>query len=375
MRLADFLEQHAGRIVDDAEKFAATLLPAARHLDSEALRDHLPVILEVIARDLRTVQTQEEAQHNSHGKAKPPTASPSAAETHALLRAKGGFNIEQMVGEYRALRSSVLRLWSASGDPLDPDALTDIVRFNEAIDQAVSESVVFFSTEVERWRHIFLGVLGHDLRGPLNAILLTSEVLGRAALNAPVADFTSRITRSGKRMQSLLDELLDFSRSSLGLGITIQRAPVDLAQACQEELDLLRGTLPGRRITLQLQGMTHGNYDASRIREALANLVTNAAKYGTTDGSIDITLTGDDGTVRLAVQNTGEPIPAETIHALFEPLRRGAIGPPDKADERASLGLGLFVVREIAKAHGGAVDVTSGDGKVVFSMSMPGDAG
>ena len=162
MRLADFLEHNSERIVDAAQQFAATLLPAARHLDSEALRDHIPIILAEIARDLRTAQTREEARLKSHGKLKAQHAAQTAAETHALLRAKGGFDIDQLVGEYRALRSSVLLLWAEFHDPLDPNTLADIVRFNEAVDQAVAESVAFFSTEVERWRHIFLGVLGHD---------------------------------------------------------------------------------------------------------------------------------------------------------------------------------------------------------------------
>ena len=116
------------------------------------------------------------------------------------------------------------------------------------------------------------------LRGPLNAILLTSELLGRVSDKAPVVDFSSRITRSGQRMRNLLDELLDFSRASLDMGIGIQRAPVDLAVACEEEMEVLRSALPGRQLALRVDGMGHGKFDASRIREALGNLVLNAAR-------------------------------------------------------------------------------------------------
>lgn len=83
------------------------------------------------------------------------------------------------MAEYRVMRASVMNLWLSGAGNSDPDAAQDIIRFNEAIDEAVAESVAFFTAEVDRWRHVFLGALGHDLRGPLNAILLTSELLAR----------------------------------------------------------------------------------------------------------------------------------------------------------------------------------------------------
>ncbi|WP_175145708.1 HAMP domain-containing histidine kinase, partial [Paraburkholderia phenoliruptrix] len=167
----------------------------------------------------------------------------TAAQTHALLRARAGFNINQLAAEYRALRASVLRLWMDDCAPHAPD-VGDMIRFNEAIDQALAESISFFSTHVEQTRNLLLGMLGHDLRSPLQAIQMTASYL--AALNAGhhVSDAAARLIRSGGRMQALLDDLSDFNRTRLGLGINVVPAPVDLADLLADELDELRAVHP-----------------------------------------------------------------------------------------------------------------------------------
>jgi signal transduction histidine kinase len=377
MRLADFIDANVEPIIGAAEAFAATLLPAAGHLDQEALRNHLPRILKAVALDLRAPQTAAEELQKSEGRAPHvPGAPETAAQTHALLRAHTGFDIKQLVAEYRALRAGVLRLWVREGStaPLDAQTLADMIRFNEAIDQAVAESVVHFTTEVDRWRHMFLGVLGHDLRSPLNTILLTSQLLSRLSPDAPVTQYTARLMRSGERMRALLDDLLDYSRGSLGLGIAIHRAPVDLAAVCNEEIDLLRSALPGRSLDFETEGPVQGSFDGSRIREVLANLVLNAAKYGSEGGRIRVRLSGDGQRVTLCVVNEGASIPGDELGAIFEPLRRGALQSTEEATELTSLGLGLFIVREIARAHGGEVDVVSAQGMTTFSVTLSNDA-
>jgi signal transduction histidine kinase len=371
MRLAAFIESNAEQIVSAAEDFARTLQPAAGHLDSEALRDDLPKILDAIVKDLGTPQTPAEAQRKSLGQAPLAQGAPeTAAQTHALLRAKAGFEISQMVSEYRALRASVLRLWLSPGKVLDEESSGDMERFNEAIDQAVAESVAHFTAEADRWRHIFLAVLGHDLRGPLNAVLMTAEILSRMARGTPTTAYTERLIRSGKRMKDLLDSLLDYSRSSLGQGIAIRRSRVDLATACEEELAVLRAALPGRRIDLVVTGTTEGEFDASRVRESLANLVFNAARYAVEGSPISVIVSGTEAKVSLSVANQGATIPNEVLSSLFEPLRRGQIEPADESFGRTNLGLGLFIVQEVAAAHGGTVEVTSREGRTVFTVTL-----
>jgi signal transduction histidine kinase len=284
------------------------------------------------------------------------------------LRAKDGFNVDQVVAEYRAMRAAVLRLWAADR-PLDHDDIEDMVRFNEAIDQAVAESVADFSTEAESWRQVFLGVLGHDLRGPLSVIVTTSELMSLMTRDTAFSEQTDRIIRSGRRMSKLLDDLLDYSRTSMGMGIRIARAQGELREPLQEEIDLLRTMLPGVTITFEAWGPTSGGFDGSRMREALSNLVINAAKYGAAGTDILVTLTGDGERVELVVRNAGPTLAPGSLQALFEPLNRGQT--PAGSGDRTSLGLGLFIVREIARAHGGTVSATSSDQSTAFTMRLP----
>ncbi|MEA3090375.1 MAG: hypothetical protein QOJ04_1717 [Caballeronia sp.] len=177
-------------------------------MKSLALRDHAQQILEAVAKDLSTSQTREAQAEKSMGRAPKLIGAPeTAAQTHALLRAGGGFNIKQLAAEYRALRASVLRLWMDECQPKAP-GLDDIIRFNEAIDQAFAESVGFFSEHVDQARNLLLGMLGHDMRSPLQIIQMTAAYL--AALNAgeKVSAAASRLINSGARMQAHLDDML-----------------------------------------------------------------------------------------------------------------------------------------------------------------------
>ena len=369
MRLADFIETNMEEILSDWEEFARTLLPASGGMSMSALRDHAEQIMHAVAQDLRKNQSRSEQAAKSRGETVRSAPSPeTAAETHAVLRATGGFTIQQMVAEYRALRAAVLRRWADSHEP-GPDTLSDMTRFNEAIDQAVAESVDFFTVESERWRNVFLGVLGHDLRGPLNAILLTSRLLAQMNDGTPVNDVITRLIRGGERMRQLLDDLLDYNRGSLDLGIPVTPAITDLALTCQEEIELQRVAWPDNVIELVTEGPTQGMWDASRLKQVVGNLIANAAKYGDPGTPVTVRLAGNDHDVLLSVENTGPAIAAAGMQLLFEPLRRGAHS--DVRTERTSLGLGLFIVRQIVRAHGGAVSVSSKDGKTRFDVTLP----
>jgi signal transduction histidine kinase len=369
MRLADFIDRNVPAILAEWELFASSLLPAAAGLDAAALRDHAEQILLAIAKDLHKPQTPAEQSAKAKGRAPVvPGATETAAQTHAVLRAEGGFSIRQLVAEYRALRASVLHLWGKVGT-YGPDAMEDVSRFNEAIDQAIAESVDYFTNEVDRWRAIFLGMLGHDLRGPLNAVLLTSQLISALSAGTPVSQHTEKLMHSGERMRQLLDDLLDYNRTSLDVGIRVTREPVDLATVCREEIELLRAALPASTIEFSTEGVTQGNWDASRIKQVVSNLVVNAAKYGDPSDIIRVSLHGDDVQVHLSVENKGPTIPKELLNSLFEPLRRHAA--VDSEDERVSLGLGLFIVRQVALAHGGRVTVESAGGRTVFTVTLP----
>jgi signal transduction histidine kinase len=367
MRLADCIEQNTDVIVDAAEVFVSTQLPARVHLDSETLRDHLPQILAVIVADLRETQSDREELERAEGHRDTPSGPLSPAQLHGGLRAKTGFSINHLVAEYRALRASVLRLWAALQPP-GPESFEDMMRFNQAIDQAIAESVAHHADEEEAWRQIFLGVLGHDLRGPLSAILLTSDLISKMTTDTPLSKQAKRLIKSGERMSALLDDLLDYSRTSLGIGIRITRSDSDLAAELGDEVEMLRTAWPQMSIEFHAPGPVRGNFDASRLREAVANLVNNAAKYGIADGKVSVALEHDSSHVVLSVRNKGGAIPKATLATMFEPLHRG--NKRANAEDGASLGLGLFVVREIAKAHGGDVTAESTGDSTTFAMHL-----
>jgi signal transduction histidine kinase len=261
VRLADFIVRNMENVLANWEAFAATRLPAAVSMDRLELRDHAQQILEAVALDLSTPQSPEEQTAKSKGLA--PTISPTretAAQTHAIMRAKRGYDIQQLVSEYRALRASVLCLWMDKCLPAAPH-LQDVIRFNEAIDQAVAESVGHFSAHVDQGRNLLLGMLSHDMRTPLQTMQMTARYLGELNAGADVSVAAGRLIRSGAHLQALLDDLVDYNRTNLGLGINVVPSEVDLSAVCGEELELLRGAYPGRRLEFDVVGDCQGSWD------------------------------------------------------------------------------------------------------------------
>ena len=370
MRLADFILSDMESILVEWEAFAATLFPAAANMTPLALRNDAKEILEAVAKDLSTSQTKQAQIDKSRGKApKLADAPETAAQTHAILRARSDLNISQLAAEYRALRASVLRLWTEACQPNELD-LEDVIRFNEAIDQALAESIGFFSEQVNQARNLFLGMLGHDMRNPLNTIQITASHLAALNAGAEVSEAASRLIRSGASMKALLDDLVDFNRTKLGLGINIALANVDLAIVFADELEQLRGAYPARPLELEVIGETRGRWDGLRLQQLLRNLVSNAIKYGAPDTPVRVVLTGEEADVRLEVMNSGPAIERSALDAIFDPLKRGPAQSSSYSAD-AGLGLGLYIVREIALAHGGEVDVRSGKAETVFAVRLP----
>jgi signal transduction histidine kinase len=370
MRLAEFIQNNMECILVEWEVFAATLLPAAEHMSPLALRDHAQHILEAVAKDIATSQSREEQSEKSKGRAPTQLNAPeTAAQTHAILRAQSGFDINQLVAEYRALRASVLRLWM-DASPLGGPEVEEVIRFNEAIDQAIAESVGHFHAQVERHRNLFLGMLGHDMRNPLNAIVTTASYLAALRAGDEVSQAAEILIRSGASMRSLLDDLVDFNRTKLGLGINVTPSDIDLAAAIADELKQFRGAHPDRRIDFEATGDTYGRWDGQRLQQLLRNLISNAIHHGAPETPVRVTLRGEDADVCLEVTNSGSTIDSSAASQMFDPLKRGS-GHDRSLDAREGLGLGLFIVREIAQAHGGEVAVRSNNGQNTFAVRLP----
>jgi len=373
MRLASFITDNLDAILVDWVAFAREQLPAAANLDEAALLDHGKLILQEIAVDMCRPQGDDERQAKSEGDSG--SASTSAqvpSRSHARQRERQGFQVEQLVAEYRALRATVLRLWTAASSSGQAEDLDDITRFNEAVDQAIAESLQVFVAEVDRARDLFLGMLGHDLRGPLSTIASSAAVDMRIRPNdSPRA---AVILRSVAQMKALLDDLVEYTRHRLGSGLAIAPAALQLDHFARNTLDEIEAISRGSVIELDVAGNLQGEWDARRLHQALSNLVFNALKYGLPGAPIRISLDGTrENEVVLAVQNSGRPIPQELLPTLFDPLVRAERedGGADSQIAGANLGLGLYVVREIAKAHGGSVQVTSDDSATRFELRLP----
>jgi signal transduction histidine kinase len=213
-------------------------------------------------------------------------------------------------------------------------------------------------------------MLGHDMRSPLQTIQMTASYL--VALNAgeKVASAASRLIRSGARMQALLDDLCDFNRTKLGLGINIVPTHVDLATVFADVMDQLRSIVPDRQIDLEVHGQSEGVWDGQRLQQLLGNLVLDAVKYGTPGTAVRVTVTAEAANVRLVVTNSGAAIEPSVMEQIFEPLKRG-VDQSDGYEEDSHLGLGLYIVREIAKAHGGETDMRSEKGETEFTVRLP----
>jgi signal transduction histidine kinase len=330
------------------------------------LRDHAQQILEAVAADLSTSQSPEEQAAKSMGLAPVPfPARETAAQTHAVLRAKSGYDIKQLVSEYRALRASVLSMWVDACRPAAPN-LQDVIGFDEAIDQAVAESVGHFSAQVDQARNLLLGMLSHDMRNPLQTVRMTALHLGQLNAGAEVSAAVGRLIRSGAYLQALLDDLVDFNRTNLGVGISIVPSPVDLGAICAQELEQLRVAYPDSQVQLNVVGDCQGSWDGRRVQQLLGNLVTNAFHHGVPNRPVRVAVVGEKTDVCIEVSNSGPAIDGKTLMQLFEPLKRGTAN-----GRHPGMGLGLYIVREIAKAHGGAAEARSDDRETVFMVRLP----
>jgi signal transduction histidine kinase len=368
--LSDFIAANKTLIVDECEAFARTLGPAAEDMDRAALRDHISQILVTIAADMKVPQTEWQRSEKSKGHAPVVHGAPDpAAETHGGLRAASGFDISQTAAEYRALRASVIRLWLGTSPTLGPVQVEELTRFNEAMDQALAETLLQFATAAAASRNLFLGVLSHELRTPLGTIVGSAQTLLHVANQHPqLRDSASRILRGSQRIRSILDDLLDYVHSGRGGGIRVTPADVAMDGLCTRIAGEVESAFPGSRIQLEQEGDMSGCWDEQRIAQALSNVMSNAIKYGAADAPVRVVLDGSGkDEVAVAVHNAGKRIPHETLESLFQPLVRGAVGDPTGT----SLGLGLFIVREIAIAHGGAVEVESSNTGTTFRFRLP----
>lgn len=364
MTLAELIEQDVDDVVSEWEQFARTSIPPARDLSPEELRDHARLLLLAVAADLQTVQGGADQHDKSRGEL--PENSPRITETahqHARNRFDQQFTLDQMLSEVRALRASVLRRWVGQCAHYDREAVEELIRFGEAMDQALTEAVTLFGGKVDESRGLLLGVLGHDIRTPLGAIRMSAQLLQRTkGLEEKQAKAVQRIISSSDSMRTMVDDILDFTQTSLGVRLPIATAACDLKAVCTEVVAELEALHPERKVQLVCEGDLTGQWDAARIGQMVSNLVRNAIQHGDVARPVAVTVKGRPDNVTIEVHNEGTPIPAETMGRLFEPLGQSKDVGGNRHSGSSGLGLGLYIARQIAVAHGGTLDVVSSQG-------------
>jgi signal transduction histidine kinase len=215
-----------------------------------------------------------------------------------------------------------------------------------------------------------MAVVGHDLRTPLTSIRMSAEALASAGLDPRQQARVQRILSSADRMTDMIRDLLDFSRARRGLGIVLGSDRVCLGEVCRGAVEEVRQAHAGREVALSVAEDTWLDGDRSRLGQVVSNLLVNAVQHGAPGERIEVDVSATPAAVTVRVHNQGPPIPEAALPRVFEPFRRGDADAQPRSGR--NLGLGLFIVREIVRAHGGAVEVRSraGDG-TTFTVRLP----
>ena len=373
MRLADFIVENLEPILVEWEAFARGITPG-EEMDALALRDHAGEILLATVADMRSARSSAERSARARGhRREDGTCLNGVSEQHAIGRLGSGFDLLELVSEYRALRASVLRLWHESAARSHDSDVDDVTRFNESIDQSLAKAVSSYTKRVDQSRDLFLAILGHDLRNPLNSIAMSASLLPHLVQSATEAvDVASQIATNAEVMARMISDLLDYTRTRLGAGMPVSPAPMDLGMLCQALHNEFRSAHPNRKIELRSEGDLSGRWDVDRLRQAISNLLGNAIQHSPESAPVELRLRGEPTDVVLATFNGGPPIPPGELPRIFDPLVRGSSAEHPKENRPESIGLGLYIAREIVGSHGGTVTVSSSQASgTLFTVRLP----
>lgn len=232
----------------------------------------------------------------------------------------------------------------------------------------LSEELDIKRRNEQRASDLFLAVLSHDLRNPLDAIAMTGQLLARAPASAELmSNAAARIVAASERMKHMLDDIQDYARSALGAGLSLRCAPGDLQALVSSVSDEFRASHPDVALSTAVSGETAAVWDQERLARVLSNLLRNAVEHGAAGRPIELQGESDGSTVRLRVRNEGEPIAPEVVARLFEPM----VKKTDAAAARGNMGLGLYVCHQVVRAHGGTITVASEGQVTEFLVTLP----
>ncbi|MFL6663109.1 MAG: sensor histidine kinase, partial [Rhizobacter sp.] len=249
--------------------------------------------------------------------------------------------------------------------------------FNESIDQALAESVDSYSANLANSRDMFLAILGHDLRSPLASLNGCLELLDTPGVRPAHREQALCIAkRSVASVNSMVIDLLEYTCTRLGQGIKVEPRPGDLGLLCRSAVDEIKAAYPRRSLAAEVLGELRGSFDAARLRQVLINLLSNALQHGDPESPVVLTARSLGERLTIEVRNHGTPIPPEAMQVIFDPLVQiPAMASTTPERPGSSLGLGLFIAREIVMAHGGKISVSSSHAEgTTFVVELPHEA-
>lgn len=419
MRLPDFITANVEPILAEWEQFARGIWPGPA-TDPATLRDHAEKMLHATVADMRSDQSEKQQSDKSRGRG---AGGSDAARVnresiaHGVDRVESGFDLANLIAEYRALRASVIRLWRASDPATDPSDLDDITRFNESIDQSLTHAVVAYAEHVERDRaaalaeqkalgralrelndqllvssvrqheltgqaesanaakDMFLAVLSHELRTPLTPVVLTISAL-EVDRDVPLKfrDDLAMVRRNIDLEVKLIDDLLDLSRITSGK-LRLQLQVVRVHELLSHVLRSSVSEASGKR--LRVREDLHASNDRSaadpaRLQQVFWNLVRNAVKFTPEGGEVAVRTwnAGGNGDLCVEVRDTGVGIEPKVLPLIFDAFQQGEAG---VTRQFGGLGLGLAIAKAVTEMHGGTITATSEgpDRGAVFTVALP----
>jgi signal transduction histidine kinase len=340
------------RSIHVAERWEASVreIPELQHMNRPVLFDHLFELLEGLA---AWIEGEEATAQRAFD---------ALLDGHAVQRIGHGVSLATLINEYKTLHA--ILLIDLLAVPSSEQVRRSLVRLDQGFDRAVGDSLRRYEQERAQHRERFIGVLGHDLRQPLGTIEMAVHILATAAPGPEdLATHVGRIQRACARMRRLIEDVLDFTRAHLGGGIPVEPLLHDMAEICRAAVDEVTAAYPERAIRVETRGDLRGAFDRDRILQALGNLLSNAIEHGVGELALRACEADDKRAVIVEVTSQGPPIPDEILRRIFDPFAT--------TSPRRGLGLGLYIVQQIAHAHGGVCDVASDERATTFRMRFP----
>jgi signal transduction histidine kinase len=365
MRLADF-------IVDNLDP----ILTRWHTLTQENAAHPLPGTHEIPMQMLQSIAAQLAAGPPCAPDHLPPGAHAGDPGPASLLGAEElltGATMGELIGHFHALRASVVGLWREQCTAPSARELDEVLCLNEAIDRAQADAVARFTAMMAHSQHLFLAILGHDLRNPLNATVMGASFLKRApGIATAHAEVAARIHRSGLRMGRLVEDLIDYTRIHLGSPLPMTLSKCNLGTICRAAMEELRVAHPDRSFQMKQDGDLDGVWDEGRIAQVISNLLGNALQHGARHEAARMCIESGGSDLVVRIHNGGKPIAADALASIFDPLVRFADPRSSRQGADSSLGIGLYITRAIVAAHGGEIRVVScEEAGTTFSVRLP----